>query len=787
MMKELKGVCVNKSNHSGVPKWLRILLPSVVIVVWLAMAGIGGPYFGRVEEVSDSDLSAFLPSSSEAAKVSKAAEAFRSEDTVPSIILFEAESDQKLSETQMQAIDAAIAEVESLEGVGDQASPRNVADDGRAAFVIVPLESNGEVDKTVAKIGETIGAEDMPGLKHWVTGPAGFLADLSVAFSGIDGILLLVALGVVFLILLVVYRSPLLPVLVLLVAMCALAVALLLVWYLAKADLIQLNGQVQGILFILVIGAATDYSLLLVSRYREELYTNAHPRTALLKAWKGVLEPILASGGTVIVGLLCLLVSDLGSNKALGPVGAIGVAFAMLGSLTFLPALLYAVGRAGFWPRIPRADKQSVAKHIAQRERGVWHKVGEFVSRYPRPIWIITTVALLLGASGLLQLKADGVPQSDLILGYSEAREGQKVLSKHFPDGSGSPALILAPAELQDKVVDMLDNATGVEGVSVTATGVEAGIKPLGESAEAIRSEIRDEVVKELDTQKADIMAQADTIQAQAGPFAGEMAREQFLSSVLPNIPSAEELVDKAYPFKDAVVTVVDGKVLLAATLVNEPYSPEAEATVNRIRDEVSAIDSRVLVGGTTATTVDTNAASIHDRSIIIPLVLLAITIILMVLLRAIIAPILLLATTVLSFAAALGVAAYLFNHIWNFPGADPSVVLYSFVFLVALGIDYNIFLMTRVREESLKLGTRAGVIKGLVVTGGVITSAGVVLAATFAALSVIPILFLAQIAFVVAFGVLLDTIIVRSLLVPALIRDIGGFVWWPSKLRHKK
>lgn len=778
---------MKKTNRSGVPKWLRIFLPTAMILAWLAMAGIGGPYFGRVDEVSDSDISAFLPKSSEAAKVSKAAGAFRSKDTVPAILLFEAKDGKKLSETQTQAIQAAVAKTEPLEGVGGKSSPLNVAEDGKAAFVIVPLQSNGEVDKTVASIGDLLGRENLPETQHWVTGAAGFLADLSVAFSGIDGILLLVALGVVFLILLVVYRSPLLPVLVLLVSMCALAVALLLVWHLAKADLIQLNGQVQGILFILVIGAATDYSLLFVSRYREELYAQQDRTVALIKAWKGVLEPILASGSTVIVGLLCLLVSDLGSNKALGPVGSIGVAFAMLGALLFLPALLYAVGRAGFWPRIPRVDSASVAKHTQHLEKGTWHKVGGFVSRYPRVIWISTTCILLLGASGLLQLKADGVPQSELILGYSEARDGQKVLSKHFPDGSGSPALVLAPVELQDKIVDMLDTFSGVEGVSATATGVDAGFKPLGKSAESLRAEIRTEVAKELDTQRADIMTQADAIQAQAGPFAGATAREQFLSAVLPNIPSVEELVDKAYPFKDAAVTVIDGNVLLSATLVNEPYSHEAETAVMRLREQVAAVDSRVLVGGTTATTIDTNAASIHDRSIIIPLVLLAITIILMVLLRAIVAPILLLATTVLSFAASLGVAGFLFNNLWNFPGADPSVVLYGFVFLVALGIDYNIFLMTRVREESLNLGTRAGVIRGLVVTGGVITSAGIVLAATFAALSVIPILFLAQIAFVVAFGVLLDTIVVRSLLVPALIRDIGGFVWWPSKLRHKK
>lgn len=770
-----------------VPLWLRIVIPAVLIVAWLAAAGIGGPYFGKIEEVADSDLSAFLPKSSDAAKVNEQAGKFRSDDTVPAIVLFEATDDAVLSEEQITQLNEVIVQVEAVEGVSSESAQLVKSEDGKAAFAALPIETNGEVDKTVAAINDTITENEVNGVKHWVTGPAGFLSDLSVAFAGIDGILLLVALGVVFLILLFVYRSPLLPVLVLVAAVCALSAALFVVWWLAKWGVLQLNGQVQGILFILVIGAATDYSLLFVSRYREELYANKDRTKALTTAWKGVLEPIIASGSTVIVGLMCLLVSDLGSNKALGPVGSIGVAFAMLAALTFLPAMLYAVGRAGFWPRIPRADAKSVATHEAKLARGLWHRVGDFVAKHPRPIWIVTVLLLLVGASGLPQLKADGVPQSDLILGYSAAREGQSALNRHFPDGSGSPVLLVVPEGRMDEVVAMLDVDGGIDSVTATATGVEAGFKPLGAQEASIREEIRLEVQKEIDTKTNEAYAQADKIAEQAGPFAGPIARQQFLDSVLPNIPSVFSLVDEAYPFKDAVITQVDGNVLLSATLVDEPYSDAAKETVLRLRDKASQIDDQILVGGTTAVTVDTNAASSHDRMVIIPLVLAAITIILMILLRSIVAPILLLATTVLSFCAALGVAAFLFNHVWHFPGADPSVVLYGFVFLVALGIDYNIFLMTRVREESKKLGTRDGVIKGLVVTGGVITSAGIVLAATFAALSVIPVLFLAQIAFVVAFGVLLDTIIVRSLLVPALIRDIGGFVWWPSKLRHKK
>lgn len=232
---------------------------------------------------------------------------------------------------------------------------------------------------------------------------------------------------------------------------------------------------------------------------------------------------------------------------------------------------------------------------------------------------------------------------------------------------------------------------------------------------------------------------------------------------------------------------VVEGQVLLQATLVEAPDSEEAQKAIRSIRQTFADENISAVVGGVTATSVDTNDASIHDRNLIIPIVLLVILVILMLLLRSIVAPLLLVVTTVVSFATALGVAALLFNHVFSFPGADPAVPLYGFVFLVALGIDYNIFLVTRIREETKTHGTRLGILRGLTVTGGVITSAGVVLAATFAALYVIPILFLAQIAFIVAFGVLIDTLLVRAFLVPALFYDIGPKIWWPSKLSNQK
>lgn len=738
------------------PKWLRILIPLILVVTWFSLSAIGGPYFGRIEEVSEVDLAAFLPESAEATKVNNELSKFRDTSTLPAIVVFKADDDT-LSTAQRDRIGEEAKKIQDIEGVSGSVSPAIVSDDGSAAFLSANINEDAGIQEVTEKIRETIKDEGPEGVTTYVTGPAGFAADLNTAFAGIDGILLITALSVVFVILITVYRSLLLPIMVLLTSIMALSASILIVFTLAKAGLVELNGQVQGILFILVIGAATDYSLLYVSRYREALYKQKDVWRASLDAYKGALEPIIASGGTVVVGLLCLLLSDLASNKALGPVGAIGIVMAVVSSLTFLPAVLVLLGRVAFWPSVPRAELKARTEYKKKREKGIWHKVGQLVDRHSRRTWLVSGALLLIAAAFITQLRADGVAQSDLIVGPSEARDGQGVLSESFAAGSGSPAQVIVKRDKQNALVQTIDNVRGVDGVSVAATGTDTGFLLVGASSDDILGEIRSTI----------------TEQYAATP---EPARS-FL-------PPIDTVVQAANPFKDANAKVVDDKVLLSVVLSDAPDSDAAKETITRLRQATKAIDESAIVGGVTATQLDTTTASIRDRTVIIPVVLIAITIILMVLLRSIVAPILLLLTTVVSFAASLGVASVLFDYVWKFPGADPSVVLYGFVFLVALGIDYNIFLMTRVREESLKRGTARGVIKGLIVTGGVITSAGVVLAATFAALGVIPILFLFQLAFIVAFGVLLDTLIVRSLLVPALVRDIGSFVWWPSKVK---
>jgi len=774
MEKMVKPIPTKKSQ---VNLRLRFGIALAIIVAWLAVAGIGGPYFGRIDEVSSNDLATFLPANAESTRVKDELGKFQDNSTIPAIIVFE--SGKKLTNAQKDSIEEVRQKLEATDLVKADITKAIISDDNKAAILVVPLDDDADLDPIISDLKQVVQSVDTS-LRHEFTGPAMFSRDLNKAFDGIDGTLLFVALAVVFVILLIVYRSPILPVVTLMGAMIALSAAILVVWYLAKADVVTLNGQVQGILFILVIGATTDYSLLYIARYREELTQLKGKWEATKVAWKAALEPILAAGGTVTLGLLCLLASDLGSNKALGPVGGLGIVFAVIVALSFLPAILLLLGRAAFWPRPPRykITKKVVDYHT---NHPAWTKVGALVSQHPRRLWVGIIVLLLLACVAVPQLKAEGVSQENLIVGKSEARDGQELLDDHFASGSGSPAAVLVPKAEQAAMVRLLDGDKGVDAVSVVSTDKKQ--VPVGHAAEEIKQKILSEVKKERAIELRELKRQ---LYAQMPGAPTEVIRQAYLAAAA-KVPSAEELVQEAYPFNNEKPKVSDGLVLLQATLKDPASSVEARDTIKRLRERAAEHHSSVRFGGLSAIQLDTNTASDHDLMVIIPLILLAITVVLMLLLRAIVAPLVLLFTTVLSFGATIGISALLFNHVWNFPGADPSVIIFGFVFLVALGIDYNIFLMSRVREETIKLGVRDGTLKALVVTGGVITSAGIVLAATFAALYVIPILFLAQIAFIVAFGVLLDTLIVRSLLVPALTLEIGPLMWWPSKLSKKK
>ncbi|CAB4695072.1 unannotated protein [freshwater metagenome] len=549
---------------------------------------------------------------------------------------------------------------------------------------------------------------DTNGLTHYVTGPGGLLGDLFGAFGTLDSTLLLTTLSVVAIILIIVYRSPILWIIPLLSAMFALSTAGGIVYLLAKNNIIDVDGQSQGILSVLVLGAATDYALLLIARYREELHHHESRFDAMRAAYKGVWEPILASGSTVSISLLILLFSQLTNTASLGPIGAIGIVCSMITILTLLPAFLLLFGRWIFWPRRPDFDGDD---HVMS---GTWSKVGKVIDKNPRRSWIIAGTFLLLLASASPTLKADGIGTVDTFTGNPESVVGQRLLLKHFPGGEGDPTQIVVAVDKIEAVTAAVKGAPGVTDVTPLLDGFAIPGQPLPK------------------------------------------------------------------------IKIVDNKAILNVTLDKAPDSVEAGNDIPKIRELAHAADATSLVGGTSAVYFDVRTANGRDNRTIIPIILFVITLILGLLLRSILSAVLLLGTVVLSYFATLGVCALVFNHIFGFAGGDNSFPLFAFIFLVALGIDYNIFLMTRVREESQKIGTRAGVIKGLTVTGAVITSAGIVLAATFAVLGLLPLVPLAQIGFAVAFGVLLDTIIVRSILVPALVREIGPKVWWPSKLQHE-
>ena len=716
-------------SATATKKSRRPLITAIIIIfIWFGASGVFGPLFGSLSTVQENDNSAFLPDNAESTQASKIISKFAADQTqtIPTLVLYLGTIDDskiadlnahlaKLGSTSIKGSDVAISKYL----IPGQPIFAFASQDKKALLVSLPLTFDSTEDllpnnePVLPQIIETLREDSAAyakanGLTSNVTGVGALLGDLFGAFGGIDSALLLTTLGVVAIILIVVYRSPVLWILPLFSSVIALSTAGGIVYLLAKDNAIDLSGQSQGILSVLVLGAATDYALLLISRYREELHHFESRFDAMKAAYKGVFEPILASGITVIVSLLVLLLSELSNNRGLGPVGAIGIAASMITILTLLPALLVVFGRWIFWPRIPHFDGEN------SQLKGAWAKIGASVEKRPRKLWLVTSAVLIVLAGFSTTLNAKGLSTADAFTKKQDSVIGLELLGEHFPGGAGQPTEVVIKENQIAAVTTALLSVEGVATVEPVRQGISRPDQP---------------------------------------------------------VPPTK---------------ILDGQVILNATLSLNPDSTEARDLIPQIRAAVHAIDPSILVGGSTAVAFDTDVAADRDNKTIIPLVLILITIILGLLLRSILSALLLLSTVVLSYFATLGACQLVFEHIFNFKGADTSFPLFAFIFLVALGIDYNIFLMTRVREESGKIGTRAGVIKGLTVTGGVITSAGIVLAATFAVLGILPLVFLAELGFAVAFGVLLDTLIVRTILVPALAYDIGGKIWWPSKLQDK-
>ncbi|HKU18921.1 MAG TPA: MMPL family transporter [Candidatus Saccharimonadales bacterium] len=663
----------------------------VVLVFWFAVLMFVGPLAGKLNGAQSNNVSTWLPGKAESTQVLNIQSKFQSADDVPGVVVYQRSTG--LTETDKAKITANAARFSSVRYVVGPAQPI-FSSDGRAAetLVMAKIGANGW-DKATGVADDLRKLAGGSGLDVHVAGPLGQASDSAKAFNGIDSTLLYAALGVVTVLLLITYRSPLLWLLPVISAGVALACAQSIVYLLAKHAGLIVNGQSAGILTVLVFGAATDYALLLIARYREELHNHQDRHEAMAIALHRAGPAIIASASTVVVGMLCLLAAALNSTHSLGPVAAIGITAGLLVMLTLLPALLVILGRWLFWPVIPHFGTE------VPSARGLWAKIGRQIAKRPRTVWIVTVAILAVMSIGLVGLKANGLKTEDSYRNTPDSVVGERVLASHFTAaGSGEPVVVVGKTTSAAELYRAVRQTAGLTAVTS---------------------------------------------------------------------PVAK-----------------DGDAFIQATLTSAPDSDAANATIDRLRATVHTLPgAEAKVGGSTAIVLDSERASSRDSKVIIPLVLAVVFIILAILLRSLAAPFLLILTVVLSFAATLGACAQIFNHVFHFAGADTSFPLFVFVFLVALGIDYNIFLMTRIREEAKKGDTRQAALAGLAATGAVITSAGAVLAGTFAVLGTLPLTMLAEIGFTVAFGVLLDTLIVRSVLVTSLTLDLGRKIWWPSKL----
>jgi RND superfamily putative drug exporter len=680
----------------------------VVLAVAVVITGFMGMFSSQLADVQNNEASSWLPESAESTQVLEELSESVDPNDIPTLVVYH--RDGGLTEEDLAQMEADGPEIAELDGVTEQGVltpataeaaaaqgapvPTLVAEDGEVAYLYFVLNFGADGWNAIPDAADEIrDIATLDGGEVHLAGFGGQAADSAEAFEGIDTDLIFATLAVVIVILLFTYRSPVLWLLPIICAVVANTIATGLVYLLAKHAGLTVNGQSQAILSILVIGAGTDYALLLVARYREELRRHADRHDAMAFALHRASPAILASAATVAVGMLCLSFAELNSTAGLGPVAAIGVVVTMLVMLTLLPALLVICGRWVFWPKRPGFGSPEPTAD------GLWAGVGRRISHRPRRVWVTTTGLLLLACLGLFRLDASGLSTEDTYTKEFDSIKGQKLLDEHGLSDNSNTIQVVANADRANDVVASLD---GIDGL-------------------------------------------------------GEPGEVQPLS---------------------------DGRAWFEATIDADISSSTAADIVEDSRDAVHAVDGAdALVGGGSAFYLDTKIASVRDSWVIMPLVLLVVLLILIGLLRALLAPVILIATVVLSFGAALGISALLFEYVFGFAGTDPGFPLFAFVFLVALGIDYNIFLMTRVREETMQHGTRRGSLIALASTGGVITSAGVVLAATFLVLGSLPLVFLAELGVAVALGVMLDTLVVRSVLVTALNLDLGGKIWWPSKL----
>ena len=650
--------------------------------------------------------------------------------------------------------------------------------DGKAAIVTAYIRGNGEGDTILDPVDywrDTV-SDPGGGLEVKITGGAGYSADAIKVFEGINGTLLLAAVSLVIVLLILIYRSPIFLFLPLTAVIFAEMLARSLGYGLSEIG-VTINSQSSSIMSVLVLGAGTDYALLIVARYREELHHRLDRHEAMAAAMKSAGPAVLASAATVIAALFCLMVAKVNGTSGMGPIAAMGVACAALSMLTLLPALLTICGRRAFWPFVPHSTEWMAREGVTAgrfRKRIVeGSRFGSLLPVLAGCLVVLILLPLVILNALITRLTRGLVPS--LILGPLDRAlfkpyEVRRYRHERIADethGIWSRVgrwVARQPARVAiGSIAVLLVLSLGLTFFSTDLT-----------TNDSYRTEVESVEGQEILSRSFPAGASAPT------------------DVVVPDAGSVSE-VSRAVAGVDGVEAVSgpvaqgDSGVLIQATLEPEPYSTEAFDLIDPIRDAAHGAAEGTLVGGPTAVEFDVREAAAWDSKVIPPIVLVVVFLILVALLRAVIAPLLLIGTVILSFVAALGVGYFAYDVIFDFPGSDPSLPLFAFVFLVALGVDYNIFLMARAREETLTHGTRGGMLRALAVTGGVITSAGIVLAGTFSVLAVLPLVFLTEIGFVVAFGVLLDTFLVRSVLVPALVELIGPKVWWPSRLAREE
>jgi putative drug exporter of the RND superfamily len=646
--------------------------------------------------------------------------------------------------------------------------------DGKAAIITAYIAGNGEGDRILDPVKAWRDEISDPGggLEVKITGGAGFSADAIEVFEGLDATLLLAALSLVIFLLIVIYRSPFFFLIPLAAVVFAETLSRSIGYGVSELG-VTINGQSSSIMSVLVLGAGTDYALLLVARYREELHRTVDKHEAMRTALASAGPAIFASAATVIAALLCLMVAKVNGTAGLGPIAAIGIACAALSMLTLLPALLTIFGRRAFWPFVPHTPETGpTADDVSERARRSIVEggaIGALARVIAASLLVLVLLPLVLLNWVLRRLSGRRIPS--LIVGPLDRR-------------------VFTPYEVRRRKLEHVADATHgfwkrvgdrvAAGPQRVMLGAIAVLLVFCAGFAFFSTELTSE-----DSYRTEV----ESVEGQHLLDKSFPSGATALTDIVVTEPAETPAVRKAVAGVNGVEAVsqpvAEGQsgVLIQATLEPNPYSTEAFDLVEPIRDAAHRASPSTLVGGPSAIEFDVRDAAARDSIVIPPIILLVVLLVLIGLLRAVVAPLILVGTVILSFLAALGVGYFVFDVIFGFPGSDPSLPLFAFVFLVALGVDYNIFLIARAREETIRHGSEQGILRALAVTGAVITSAGIVLAGTFSVLASLPLTFLTEIGFVVAFGVLLDTFLVRSILVPAIALTMGDRFWAPSEL----